>query len=59
MSCQKTAVVAMYEGEKCIWKEQGGDKQWLRARTREVFIDIEGKKQMWGIYDLEQIELDA
>lgn len=45
----------MYGGEKN--QEEG--KQWLRARKRAVFIDIEGKKQMWDIYDLEQIELDA
>lgn len=27
MSCQKTAMVAMCGGEKCIWKDQGGGKQ--------------------------------
>lgn len=59
LSCPKTAVVAMCGGKICVRKEQGGGQQWLEARTRVMFVDMEGRKQMQGVCTLEQIELDA
>lgn len=47
LSYQKTAVQAIFGGEeKNIPKDLGGDKQWLGARNRAVFVDMERRKQM-------------
>lgn len=47
LSCQKTAVLAIFGGEeKNVQKDWGGEKQWLGARNRAVFVDMERRKQM-------------